>query len=72
MAKAVKKPTLGERVVKALAAYKNGATTDRLAQRIKAKGASVSCACSRLQKAGKVVRKDGGKGRGTEAVWALA
>lgn len=75
MAKAVKKAkkvTLGDRVIKALAVYKNGATSDRLAQRVGAKSASVSCACSRLQKAGKIVRKDGGKGRGTEAVWALA
>jgi Mn-dependent DtxR family transcriptional regulator len=73
MAKKVKKqPTLAERVIKALAAYKNGATTDKLAQRVRAKGASVSSVCSRLKKAGKLVRKDAGGGRGTEALWALA
>lgn len=73
MAKKVKKALpLGQRILKALATYKNGATTDKLAQRVKAKGSSVSSACSRLKKAGKITRNDGGKGRGTEAVWTLA
>lgn len=66
-----KKPTLADRILKTLATVKNGANSDRLARRVRAKTGSVSSACSRLVRAGKLKRIDGGTGRGTEAVWAL-
>lgn len=70
--KVKKKPTLASRVIKALGRNSKGLTTDRLAGRVGAKGPSVSATCSRLVRAGKLKRLDGGAGRGSEAVWAVA
>lgn len=67
-----KQPTIAERIIKALSARKNGLTTDELAVRTGAKSPSVSSACSRLVRAGAIKRTDGGRGRGTEAVWVKA
>lgn len=65
-----KSKSIPERILAAVEKAPNGLTTDVLAKRIKAEGPSVSSACSRLVKAGKLVRKDGATGPGSEAVWA--
>lgn len=66
---AKRKTTIPAAVLKALGRRKSGATTDELAKLTGAKGASVSSACSKLVRAGKLRRTDGAAGRGTEARW---